>query len=318
MTMKKIIFAVFALFMMMTQAMADNAVAEDWSVPVKLASGSEPVLNLDSNGRLSVSFEGNEQPMTARLQENGSWTTPEPAASLNDSNVLQASTSGTKWLAEKIGSEILSSLSSPDGAPGKKEVVVEKQEKSYLTLLHFSADSSGALHLLYGRTPEYVSEAENPGMNVFYKRYSDSSWAKELQVAGKVRFSRIWQKPAIAVNAQGRVFVSSYRDLYSFDATGEVRKETCPIADFAMPQAVVANGSDTLHFVYHASLEDGKTIDENLCYVSKKANDWGTPLCIGKQLGGRSHSIILTSGGELYVAWEDPEGIITVSRKKLD
>lgn len=318
MKLKKIIFVVFALFMLLTPAMADNAVAEGWSAPFKLAGGSEPVLKLDSNEQLSVSFEGDEQTMTARLQQNGSWTTPEPAGSVTTANVFQIAASDTKWLVENIDGEILFSFSDSGSVPGKKQVVVEKREKTYLTLLHFSADSSGALHLLYGRTPEYISEAENPGMDVFYKRYSDSSWGKELQVAGKVRFSRIWQKPAIAVNAQGRVFVSSYRDLYSFDATGEVRKEICPIADFAMPQAVVANGSDTLHFVYHASLEDGKTIDENLCYVSKKANDWGTPLCIGKQLGGRSHSIILTSGGELYVAWEDPEGIITVSRKKLD
>ncbi len=318
MKLKKIIFAVFALFMLLAPAMADTATADGWSAPVKLASGSEPVLNLDSSGILSVCFEGEKQAMTAKLQENDSWTGPETIAPATDRNVLQISASDTKWLLENISGEILLSSVGPDGVLSKKEVVVEKQEKVYLILLHFATDSLGALHLLYGRTPEYTSEAENPGIDIFYRRYSGNNWEKELKVAEKVRFSRIWQKPGIAVNSQGRVFVSSYRDLYSFDTSGEVRKEICPIADFAMPQAVVANGSDTLHFVYHASLEDGKTIDENLCYVSKKGDDWNTPVCIGKQLGGRSHSLIITSSGKLYVAWEDPEGSIMISRKKLD
>lgn len=318
MNLKNIIFVVFSLFMLLTTAMADDAAAAGWSAPVKLAGGSEPVFKLDSNDQLSVSFEGDEQTMTARLQENGSWTKPEPAPSVTHANVLQIVASETKWLVENIAGEILFSFSASGSVSGKKQVVVEKREKTCLTLLHFSADSSGTLHLLYGRTPEYESEAENPGMDVFYRRYSAGSWEKELPVVEKLIYSRTWQKPGIAVNPQGRVFVCSYKELYSFDATGKIHKEICPIEDFSMPLAVVANGSATLHFIFHASRENAESVDDNLYYVSKKADDWSKPVSIGRQPAERQHSLALTAGSELYVAWEDPDGNVMVSRKKLD
>jgi len=315
---KKIIFTVLAIFMLLVPVMADSATTEGWPAPVVLGSGSEPVFKLDSNDQLSVCFEGDEQRVTARLQGNGSWTMPAPADSLAGPNVMQIIASDTKWLVENIDGEILFSFSDSGSVPGKKQVVVEKREKTYLTLLHFSADSFGTLHLLYGRAPAYESEAENPGMDVFYRRYSAGSWEKELPVVEKMIYSRTWQKPGIAVNAQGRVFISSYKDLYSFEATGKIHKEICPIADFSMPLALATNGSDTLHFVYHASRENAEAVDENLYYVTRKGDDWSSPVVIGKQLAERQHSIFLTSGDELYIAWEDPEGNIMVSRKKLD
>ncbi len=314
---KIIIFAVLALFVILAPVMADNTIAEGWSAPVVLGSGSEPVLKQDANGRLSVRFEGDEQAMTAGLQENGSWTTPEPVGSEAGANALQIAASDTQWLVENIDGAILFSFSGSDSVPGKKEVVAEKREKSYLTLLHFAADSFGTLHLLYGRTPEYDTAAENTGMDVFYRRYAGSGWEKELPVADKLIYSRTWQKPGIAITPQGRVFICSYNDLYSVDKAGEVRKEACPIADFSMPLAVVANGSDTLHFVFHASRENAESVDDNLYYVSKKGDDWGKPVSIGKQPAERQHSII-AAGRELYVAWEDPDGNIMVAKKQIE
>lgn len=315
---KIIIFAVLALFVILAPVMADNTIAEGWSAPVVLGSGSEPVLKQDANGRLSVRFEGDEQAMTAGLQENGSWTTPEPVGSEAGANALQIAASDTQWLVENIDGAILFSFSGSGSVPGKKEVVVEKREKTYLTLLHFSADSSGALHLLYGRTPEYDTASENQGMDVSYRRYSGSDWEKELPVVAGLIYSRTWQKPGIAITPQGRVFICSYNDLYSFDKAGEVRKETCPIADFSMPLAVVANGSGTLHFVFHASRENAETVDENLYYVTKTGDEWSKPVSIGKQPTERLHSIFLAAGRELYVAWEDPDGNIMVSKKQIE
>lgn len=319
MNMKPVISLFGLLLLCAMTANAANGVTPVWTTPCNLGSGSDPVFSLDSRNQVSVSFTGEEHNLQSRLQADGTWTEPAPIASgLPENTILVFDKAGQEWIAQEKDEEIAISKAGHDGAATAREVVVEKQKNVYVQLLHFSIDNQGFFHLLYGRTPEYDCEANNPGADVFYRRFSGKAWEKELLVAKKMSLSRTWQKPGFAVNAQGRVYVCSYNDLYSFDEKNAVVKETCPIADISMPMAIVAQGTDTLHIIYHPYAEKVAYEKNSLSFVTRQNGTWSKPCTIGSQAAERNPAIILTPAQEIFTAWEDPDSNIRVSMRKAE
>lgn len=314
-----LVFALGILLLWPLAVRAESAGGPVWRTPVSLGTGSEPIFQLDPRQGLSVMYVGEDRTLQSRRLENGGWGKPERVASgFPERALLAFDRDGSRRMSVEQGGEIAVSTLGPDGAVLKREVIVEKRNNDYLLLLHYSIDGRGVSHLLYGRTPHYDHEFQNPGSELFYRRSPGSAWDKELLVTPKMSLSRTWQTPGVAVGREGRVFVCSYKDLFSFAEDGAVKTETCPLPDFGMPVAMAAQGTGTLHIVYHPFSEDKPFEANSLLYVKRQDGAWGKPVKIGSQPGESRPALVLTSANELYAAWEGPDGELLVSMLKVE
>ncbi|HEY9069520.1 MAG TPA: hypothetical protein VIV61_04630 [Candidatus Ozemobacteraceae bacterium] len=280
-----------------------------WPAPANLGIGSSPTFRNSPDGDLTLTFERDEQLFQSHFEASGSWSTPVLSATATSAAGFRATDpDGVSFLActKEDGSICVSPPS---------ETVVAGPGKIRSDILHFSIDGSGTKHLLYARTQEYDTGSDYSGSDVFYRKQVGNVWADEIPVASGLSISRTFQLPGISVTSQGRVHLCSYRDIYHGAGEGQFTRERCPIQDFSMPARIAADANDTLHFVYQSFAEDAPYDQDRLKYVSKGPAGWGQPEVVGIQYAERIPDLTITPAGELFIAWEDPDGNILVTHR---
>lgn len=310
----------WTLFWCSLTAHASEPDPNGWSAPVSLGSGVSPKFSLDFRKNLVLTFDRDEKLYQSRLQENGSWSEPLLIASTTSGNEFMAyDGAGVLHAAKCLNGGIAISLQQAEGTWSKPEQIVAGKKKSTTDILHFSIDAAGTKHLLFSSTKHFEYGADYPGSDVYYKKQVGGDWEKELLVSKDMSICRTFEVPGIAVAPNGGVFVCSYNQLYSLSGKGGFNQVACPVHDFGMPVRVAAGEGGTLHFIHHSFAEDGNYDSDTLKYICLRPDGtWCGASKIGPQYAERVPDLFLASSTSLFAAWEDTEGNILVSKKRLE
>ncbi len=280
-----------------------------WTAPLNLGPGSGPRFITGADRSLSLVYEGDRSHMQAVYRAGSGWCKATPCAG-PDSEMSVTDSRKVRHAIANRGDGIYYSYGAKGNMSAPRKII-EPSKSGTVYPVYVNVDARGALHLLYAK-----SRGERSDL-MYASRAKNGEWESRA-AARNIALHREWQKPGVAMTPAGEMFVCTYDDLYVRGRDGRWTKEKCDLPDNYMPARVACGKGGALHFLYYSWKEHRNAALNGLYYAIRASGRWSAPVKVGDQNSERVPHLAVIGGHELWVAWEDPDGNIRLSMKRID